>query len=111
MAIKKVASTVFFTVSLNTFAATNVLIDGKKFRANEDLPSVFRKQMNMPAVQNKNLDSVYDVLLSDFKTESIVRIKNVAILRRKLGDQYVNDFIDVVNQAAEDNSRVVLILE
>ena len=110
MSLKKIALIVMISWSLNVFGSGNILIDGKKIKNNEELQLLLKKQ-NINQLNNKGLDGIYESLIGDLKTDTIFKIKNLGILKSKLGEQYVNDLIEVVNLAAEDNTHVVLVLE
>ena len=111
MFLRILVSLCILSFSINGFAAGNVQIDGKKIKNREDMQRLLEKQLHFPTNYDKVPDAVYEVLLADLKTESIVRIKHLEILRKKLGEQYVDDFIEAVDFAAEENIHVVLILE
>jgi RNAse (barnase) inhibitor barstar len=95
----------------SVFSSENIQLDGKHIKSRDELQRILEKQLRLPINSAKNFDEVYNVLLADMKTESVVRIKHLEILKNKLGDQYIEDFIEVVNLAAEDNLHVILILE
>jgi RNAse (barnase) inhibitor barstar len=102
-------SVVFFSVT--AFAKGNVLIDGKKIKTREDMQHLIEKQLQLPNNSGKDLDAVYDELMSDINSESIVRLKHLASLRSKVGVEYVDEFIEAVSEASDENARVVLVLE
>jgi RNAse (barnase) inhibitor barstar len=111
MYFKIVALLFMMTLTIDTFAAGKVFLDGKKLKNREEMQLLLEKELMMPANTSKNFGAVYDVLLADYKTESLVRIKHLEILRKKMGKAYIEDFIEIVGQAAEDNAHVILILE
>ena len=111
MPFKNIACLAILSYSANTFAANNILIDGKKVKNSDDLTGLLKKQMTTLTAAGKSAETAYYILQSDFKSESIVRIKNLAFLRKKIGEQYVDDFISDINEAAEENPKVVLVLE
>ena len=111
MPLKKVVAVAILMLSFNAFCSGNVFIDGKKVKNNEDLQILLRKQLNLPPHFDKGLNDIYEGLLADLKSDHIVRIKNVSFLKKKLGEQYVNDLIGLVGLASEGNAHVVLILE
>ena len=95
----------------SVMASGNVLIDGKTVKNKEDMQRILEKQLHFPTNYGKDLNNIYDGLLADFKSESVVRIKHLDVLRKKIGEQYIDEFIEVVGLAANDNLHVVLILE
>lgn len=100
-----------FLISISAFASGNVLLDGKKIKNLAEMQNILEKNLQLPPNSGKDLDDVYEVLVSDYKAESIVRIKHMAALRKKIGEQYIEDLIEVVGQASDENAHVVLILE
>lgn len=111
MKCKILFSLMMMLFSLSTFASGKVLLDGKKIKNLAEMHRLLEKQLQIPANSGKDLDAVYDVLLSDYKAESIVRVKHLEILRKKMGEEYIDEFIEVVGMASEDNAHVVLMLE
>jgi RNAse (barnase) inhibitor barstar len=111
MSLKVLALLFTMTLSIETFAAGKVFLDGKKLKNRDEMQLLLEKELMMPAHASKNFGAVYDVLLADYKTESLVRIKHLEILRKKMGAEYIEDFIEIVGQAAEDNAHVILIME
>lgn len=104
-------SLLMLSFSLTTFASGKILLDGKKIKNLAEMQRLLEKQLQLPTNSGKDLNAVYDVLLADYKAESIVRVKHLEILRKKMGEQYIDDFIEVVSLASEDNAHVILILE
>ncbi|MBC7539844.1 MAG: barstar family protein [Bacteriovorax sp.] len=98
-------------LSLQVMASGSVLINGKEIKNREQLHAIFAKQLNFPHFYAKNLDSLYDNLSSDFSSESIIKIKHVNLLKAKLGTEYIDAMIQAIMDAAEDNPRVILVLE
>ncbi|MGZ3787426.1 MAG: barstar family protein [Bacteriovorax sp.] len=98
-------------LSFQAMASSSVLISGKEIKNREHMHELLAKQLNVPRLYNKTLDSLYDVLSTDFSKESIVRIKYINILKAKLGSEYTEALIQTIQDAAEDNSRVILVLE
>ena len=111
MPFKNIACMAILSFSANSFAANNILIDGKKVKNSDDLIGIMKKQMTTLTAAGKSAETAYYILQSSARSENIVRIKNLAILRKKMGEQYVDDFISDINEAAEDNPKVVLVLE
>jgi len=111
MRLKSFIAILTLIFSIGCFAKGNVFIDGKKIKTREDMQRLLEKQMQLPANAGKDLDAIYAELLSESKSASVVRLKHLDSLKRKTGDQYVEDFIDAVNMAAEENAKVILVLE
>lgn len=111
MRLKFLIISALLAMSFNCLAKGNVLIDGKKIKTREDMQHLLEKQLQLPLNSGRDLNVVYDELLSDLKSESIVRLKHVASLRSKAGDQFVDDFIEAVSEVSEENTHVVLVLE
>jgi RNAse (barnase) inhibitor barstar len=112
--IMKYKATLLLSVvifSTQIYSSTNVIIDGKKIKNRNEMQIQLEKQLEMHRNSGKEIETVYETLLSDFKTESVIRIKHLESLRAKLGEQYVQDFIEMVSRASEDNLHVVLIIE
>jgi RNAse (barnase) inhibitor barstar len=97
--------------SAQLLASSNIVIDGKKTKNREEMQIQIEKQLEMRRNSGKDFEAIYEILQSDLKSESIIRIKHLDILRKKLGEQYVQDFIETIGRAAEDNLHVVLIIE
>lgn len=98
-------------MSFQLMAAGSVLINGKEIKSRDHLHTYLAKQLNFPTYYGKNLDSLYDVLSSDYKAQTVIKIKFVSILKSKLGADYTDALIQVIMDASEDNPRIVLLLE
>lgn len=103
-----VASLLF---SFNVFASGSVLIDGKEIKNREQLHTILAKNLKFPAYYGKNLDALYDVLSTDFSGETIIKFKHINSLRAKLGSEYVEGLVQTIMDAAEENNRIILLLE
>jgi RNAse (barnase) inhibitor barstar len=98
-------------LSSQTFASGSVLINGKNIKNREELHQAFAKQLNFPINYRKNIDSLYENLSSDYSSESIIKIKNVNLLKAKIGSEYIEAMIQSIINASEENSRIILVLE
>ncbi|MDD4975204.1 MAG: barstar family protein [Bacteriovorax sp.] len=98
-------------LSLQVMASGSVLISGKEIKSREQLHAIFAKQLNFPRFYAKTLDSLYDNLSSDYSGESVIKIKHVNLLKAKLGTDYIDAMIQAIMDAAEDNPRIILVLE
>lgn len=106
------ASTVLgLLFSLQAFASGTVLIDGKEIKNRDQLHSHMAKQLKFPTYYGKNLDALYDVLSTDFSGSTVIKFKHLNILKAKLGTDYVEALVQTIMDAAEDNNRVILLLE
>ena len=88
-------------MSFQLMASGSVLINGKEIKSQDHLPNYYAK----------NLDSLYDVLSTDFSSNTIIKIKFLSILKSKLGADYTEALIQAIMDASEDNPKVVLLLE
>jgi len=59
----------------------------------------------------RTVDSLYDTLSTDYTGETVIKIKHVSILKAKLGSEYIEGMIQSIMDAAEDNPRVIMVLE
>ena len=110
--MKKFAfSILLMCLSCEVFASGNVLLNGKQIKTKEELHTALAKGLNFPKYYGKNLDALYDVLSTDVSGESIIKVKNVNFLRLKLGTEFVQEFLETIGQASEENPRVILLLE
>lgn len=96
------------SLSFQVMASGSVLINGKEIKNREQFHAVFAKQLNFPNLVGKTL---YDNLSSDNSGESIIKIKHVNLLKAKLGSDYVDTMIQFIMDAAEDNPRIIFVLE
>lgn len=104
-----VLSGAFF--SLQVMASGSVSISGKEIKSREELHTLLAKQLSFPSYYGKNLDSLYDILSSDYTGSNIIKIKHVNLLKLKLGTEFVEGFIQAIMDASEDNPRIILVLE
>jgi len=93
------------------FVSGSVLINGKEVRSQDHLHSILAKELNFPSHYGKTLDSLYDILSTDFGGQTIIKIKSLSILRSKLGADYTDALILAIRDASEDNPKVVLLVE
>lgn len=98
-------------LSFQLMASGSVLINGKEIKSQDHLHTVLAKELNFPRYYAKNLDSLYDVLSTDFSSQTVIKIKFLSILKSKLGADYTEAFIQAIMDASEDNPKVVLLLE
>lgn len=98
-------------MSFQLMASGSVLINGKEIKSQDHLHTMLAKQLNFPNYYAKNLDSLYDVLSTDFSSQTIIKIKFLSILKSKLGADYTEALIQAIMDASEDNPKVVLLLE
>ncbi|MDO9183033.1 MAG: barstar family protein [Bacteriovorax sp.] len=111
MFIKALLALCGIIFSFQVMASGSVLINGKEIKNREQLQAIFAKQLNFPSFAGKNLDSLYDVLSSDYSGDSVIKIKHVNLLKAKLGTDYIDAMIQAIMDAAEDNPRIILVLE
>lgn len=104
-----VVMSLFF--SLQAFASGTVLIDGKEIKNREQLHATFAKNLKFPAYYGKTLDGLYDILSTDYSGETIIKFKHLNILKAKLSTEYVEGLVQTIMDAAEENNRVILLLE
>jgi RNAse (barnase) inhibitor barstar len=97
--------------SLNGMASGTVSINGKDFKTRDQLQTHIAKELNFSHFYGKTLDSLYDALSTDNSSESIIKIKHVSILKAKLGTIYVDGMVDAIRNAAEDNPKIILVIE
>ena len=97
--------------SLQTFASGSFVINGKQIKSQDDLQVQMAKQLNFPKFYTKKLDSLYDVLSTDFAGPTEIRIKNTSILRSKLGAEFTDSFVQTIMTAADENPKIILLLE
>jgi ribonuclease inhibitor len=97
--------------SLQAFATGTVLINGKEIKTRDQLHMLVAKQLKFPGYYAKTLDSLYDILSTDLNGDSIIKFKHLNILKARLGSEYVEDFVQTIMDAAEDNNRVIILLE
>lgn len=97
-------------ISFQALAAGSVLISGKEIKNRQQLHAVFSKQLNFPT-PSRNLDSLFDNLSVDYSMGSIIKIKHVNLLKAKLGPDYIDALVSTIMEAAEVNSRIILVLE
>ena len=100
-----------FLFSLQVMASGTILIDGKEIKNRELLHKHISKSLNFPRYYGKTLDSLYDLLSTDYSGDSIIKIKHVSILKAKIGTEYIEGMVQAIIDAAEDNPRVILVIE
>lgn len=98
-------------LSFQVMASGSVLINGKEIKSRGQLHTLLAKQLSFPKYYGRTLDSLYDILSSDYSGDSIIKIKHVNLLKAKLSSEYVDGFIQAIMDASEDNPRIVLVLE
>ena len=97
--------------TLQVMASGSVLINGKDIKNHNDLHTSFAKQLSFPLNYRKNLDALYDILSTDYSGESIIKIKHLNLLKAKIGTEYMEAFVASIREAAEENPRIILVLE
>jgi RNAse (barnase) inhibitor barstar len=97
--------------SLQAFASGTVLIDGKVIKNRDHLHTYVAKELNFNRYYARTVDSLYDTLSTDYTGETVIKIKHVSILKAKLGSEYIEGMIQSIMDAAEDNPRVIMVLE
>lgn len=98
-------------MSFQLLASGSALINGKEIKSQDHLHTILAKQLNFPSHYGKNLDALYDTLSSDFSGQTIIKIKSIGILKSKLGQEYIEALIQAIQDASEDNPKVVLLIE
>lgn len=111
MLFKGVLSILIGILSFQVMASGSVLIDGKEIKTKDQLHAIIAKNLNFPTYYGKNLDALNEILSSDFTGDSIVKIKHVNLLKAKIGSEYIEAMIQVIMDAAEDNPRLILVIE
>ncbi len=104
----------FFTLlffCLNAAGAGSVLISGKQINSKDQLHQLIAKELKFSPGYPKNLDALYDELSSDLDGDSIIKIKNLNLLRAKVGREYTDGFVQAIIDSAEENPRLILVLE
>lgn len=108
---KLIFSILFMCLSFGVYASGSVLINGKQIKSKEEVHTILAKGLNFPKYYGKNFDALYDLLITDVSGESIIKIKNANLLKIKLGAEFVQELIETIGQASEENPRVILLLE
>ncbi len=98
-------------LSFQVMASGSISINGKEIKSRDELHTLMAKQLSFPGYYARNLDSLYDVLSSDYTGSNIIKIKHVNLLKLKLGTEFVEGFIQAIMDASEDNPRIILVLE
>ncbi|MBP9681093.1 MAG: barstar family protein [Bacteriovorax sp.] len=97
--------------SFQVLASGTVLIDGKDIKSRDSLHHLIAKKLNFTQGYTKSSESLYDILSSDFRGDSIIKFKHLSILKAKLGTDYIENFVQAIENASVDNNRIVLLLE
>ena len=108
---KAIIAIVMIMVSINSFATGTVLINGRSIKSKDDLQLALIKNLNLPKYNGKSLESLSDYLVMDSNGEYIIKVKNVEILKARLGVEYVNNLLQVITDASEENPKLILVLE
>ncbi len=98
-------------ISMHSFASGTAVVNGNEIRTKEQLHNVLQKSLDFPKYYGRTLDSLFDVLSTDYSGETIIRLQNVSILKKRLGKEYVEDFFQVIADASEVNPRIILMIE
>lgn len=88
-----------------------VRLSGKEIRSRQQLFVQMARELKFPAFFNHSLDSLYDVLITDVRGENIIKIKNLNLLKARLGDEFSDELIRTILDASEENPRLILVLE
>ena len=111
MCKKALLALVGVLLSFQVYASGSVVINGKLIKDRDSLHAIFAKQLNFPSNYGKTLDSLYENLSSDYSGESIIKIRPINLLKAKLGSDYINSMIQIIMNAAENNSHIILVIE
>ena len=98
-------------MSYQAMASGSITINGKEVKTQVQLHTMIAKELNFPATYGKSLDSLYEVLSTDYSGQTMIKIKSVSILKSKLGADYVDAMVRAVTDASQDNPKIVLLLE
>lgn len=98
-------------MSFQVMASRVVLINGKEASSQEEIHTIFVKQLSFSKSYGRNIDALYDILSTDFGNQTTIKIKHLSILKSKLGADYVEALIQAILEASQDNPKVVLLLE
>lgn len=98
-------------LSFRVMASGTISLDGKDIKSRDDLHSLLIKKLNFPSYYSRTLNSVYEILSTDLKSDNVIKIKHVSLLKAKLGADYVDGFIQSVMDASEDNPRIIMVVE
>lgn len=110
--MKNLVSLIAFLVfTTNVFASGVVEINGKTIKSREELHKKMAKDLNFPTYYGANLDALYEVLVNDYSGESVIKIKYFNFLRKRIGSEYTQNFLEAISEASIVNPRVVLIIE
>lgn len=96
----------FYPTMIN--AAGLSVVDGFKISTKEELHARLAKDLKFPTYYGNNLDALYDVLTLE-KENTVIKVLNTDVLKRKIGKKYVEGFLTAVSDATDDNPKVVLI--
>lgn len=99
------------SMSFQSMASGTVLINGNEIKTQEHLHTVLSKQLNFPTSYGKNLDSLYDMLSTDFSGTTIIKIKHLNTLKARLGADFMDALVHTTLAASQDNSKIVLVVE
>ena len=87
----------------------NVTLDGALILDREMLHDILSAGLNLPAWYGRNLDALYDCL-TDFKTETVIVLRNRAALEENLG-AYGRSLVRLLGDVFQENARVRLEVE
>jgi ribonuclease inhibitor len=108
---KAILALVLATFSTLLLASGTTQIVGKNIKTRDDLHNQLAKDLHFPKYYGKNLDAMFDVLIADVSGPTTIRIKNVPLLKARLGAEYVEAFIQAISEAAEENRHIILLIE
>lgn len=110
--MKKVLITLMFLiVTVNSFASGSVLLNGKTIKTKQDLHKILAKDLHFPKFYGNNLDALFDTLVVDVSGETIIKLKFIDIMKKRLGTEYVDTLIETLSEAADENAKVIIVFE
>lgn len=98
-------------LSFQVMASGSVNIDGKEIKTRDQLHTLLAKQLHFPGFYGRTIDSLYDILSTDYSGDNIIKIKHLNLLKAKLGTEYTEGIIQAIMDASEENPRIILVLE
>jgi RNAse (barnase) inhibitor barstar len=108
---KALIALVVVLFSLQAMAAGTTVINGKNIKNREQLYATFSKELNLTKTNAKSLETLYENLTSDVSGSLVIKIKNLNLLKLKIGSDYIDALVNVVVEASEENSKIVFVLE
>lgn len=87
---------------------TELILNGKEIRTQEELHRCFARTLNFPEWYGGNLDALFDCL-SDLQADVTITVTDKALLEEHL-DVYAKKVLQVLSDAAAENSHIKLCL-